>query len=112
MGIFIYLLVNGFTIFVAAQVLSGVHVNNFFTAIVVAVILGIVNTLIKPILVLLTLPLTVLTFGLFAFIINAFMVLVVSRIVPGFEVDGFLWALLFSLVIAIISSFLNSLLKR
>ena len=89
MGIFIYLLVNGFTIFVAAQVLSGVHVNNFFTAIVVAVILGIVNTLIKPILVLLTLPLTVLTFGLFAFIINAFMVLVVSRIVPGFEVDGF-----------------------
>ena len=83
-----------------------------FTAIVVAVILGIVNTLIKPILVLLTLPLTVLTFGLFAFIINAFMVLVVSRIVPGFEVDGFLWALLFSLVIAIISSFLNSLLKR
>lgn len=112
MGILMYLLINGFTIFVAAQVLSGVHVNNFFTAIIVAVILGIVNTLIKPILVLLTLPLTLITFGLFAFVINALMVLLVSKIVPGFVVDGFLWALIFSLVISIISSFLNSLLKR
>lgn len=112
MGVITYLLVNGFAIFIAAQVLSGVHVDGIVTALIVAVILGIVNTLIKPLLLLLTLPLTILTFGLFAFVINALLVLLVARFVPGFSVNGFWWALIFSLVISIISSFLNSLIKQ
>ena len=111
-GVITYLLINGFAVFITAQVLSGVHVSNFLTAVIVAVILGVVNTLIKPIILLLTLPLTILTFGLFAFVINALLVLVVAQFVPGFSIDGFWWALIFSLVIEIISSFLNSLLRR
>lgn len=107
-----YLFVNGFAIFVAAQVLSGVHVDSFITALIVAVILGVVTLFIKPLLVVLTLPLTVLTFGLFAFVINALLILLVDYLVPGFSVDGFWWALLFSLVVSLISSFLNSLVRR
>jgi len=107
-----YLLINGFAIFIAAQVLTGVHVNSFVTAVIVAVILGIVNVLINPLVLLLTLPLTIITFGLFAFVINALLILLVDYLVPGFSVDGFWWALLFSLVIAIISSFLNSILRK
>jgi len=82
------------------------------TAIVVAVVLGIVNTFIKPILLLLTFPLTILSLGLFYFVINALMVLLVSAIVPGFKVSGFFWALIFSLVLSIVSFFLNSLAKQ
>lgn len=111
MQLITYLLVNGFAIFLAAQVLAGVHVENFWTAIVVAIFLGIINTIIKPILLFLTLPITILTLGLFTFVINALLVLLVTKIVPGFHVDGFWWAMLFSLVIAVISAFLNSLLN-
>lgn len=89
MGIITYLLVNGLAIFVASQVLSGVHVDGFVTALIVAIVLGVVNTLIKPLLIILTLPLTVLTFGLFSFVINALLVLLVSHVVRGFAVDGF-----------------------
>lgn len=112
MGVIVYLLINGIAIFVASQILSGVHVASFVTALIVALLLGVVNTLIKPLLIILTLPLTILTFGLFSFVINAVLVLFVSRIVPGFSIDGFWWALLFSLVISIISSFLNTLLRK
>ncbi|HVZ58614.1 MAG TPA: phage holin family protein [Patescibacteria group bacterium] len=109
MRVVTYLLINGFAVFIAAQVLSGVHVPNFLTAIIVAVVLGIVNTLLKPLLLILTFPITLVSFGLFAFVINAFLVLLVSHFVPGFTVDGFWWALIFSLVISVISSFLNSI---
>lgn len=106
-----YLLINSFAIFIAAQVLTGVHVSSYLTAIIIAVFLGAVNTFVKPLILLLTLPITIVTFGFFAFIVNALLVLLVSNAIPGFVVDGFLWALLFSLVISIISSFLNSLLR-
>ncbi|MDZ4228191.1 MAG: phage holin family protein [Candidatus Levybacteria bacterium] len=66
---------------------------------------------IRPILLLLTFPLTILSFGLFTFVINALLVLLVSSLVPGFKVSGFLWALIFSLVLSIVSSFLYSLTK-
>jgi len=105
-------LVNGLAIFIASQLLTGIHVQNFITALLVALVLGIVNILIKPLLVLLTLPLTILTFGLFSFVINALLVLLVSHLVRGFGVDGFWWALIFSLVISVISSFLNNLLRN
>ena len=107
--LFVNLIVSTLAVLISAYILPGVKVDGFLTAIVVAVVLGIVNTFIKPILLLLTFPLTILSLGLFYFVINALMVLLVSAIVPGFKVSGFFWALIFSLVLSIVSSFLNSL---
>lgn len=109
MNLLIYILINSFAVFVAAQILPGVSINNFITAVVVAVVLGVINTFLKPILVLLTLPITILTLGLFMFILNGILILLVSAIVPGFKVHSILWAILLSIVISLVSSFLNSL---
>jgi len=106
---FVNLIVSTLAVLISAYILPGVKVDGFLTALVVAVVLGIVNMFIKPVLLLLTFPLTVLSLGLFYFVINALMVLLVSAIVPGFKVSGFFWALIFSLVLSIVSSFLNSL---
>lgn len=111
MGIFVNLLVSGLAVFVSAYVLPGVHVDSFVTATIVAVVLGIVNAVLKPILLLLTLPINILTLGLFTFVINAVLVLLVSAVVPGFTVASFWWALGFSLVLSIVNSFLHSLTK-
>jgi putative membrane protein len=111
MQFIINLLINGFAVFVTAYILKGVYVDGFLTALIVSVVLGIVNTLLKPILLILTLPFTILTFGLFVFIINGLMILLVSRIVPGFRVDGFFTAILFSLVLSIVNWFLQALTK-
>lgn len=96
-------------VFVTAHILPGTHVNGWGTALAVAVVLAIVNAFLRPLLLLLTLPLNVLTLGLFTFVIMAGLVLLVSAIVPGFHVDGFWWALAFALVLAIINGFLTSL---
>jgi putative membrane protein len=105
--ILINLLVSGLAVLISGYVLPGVKVDDFFTAIVVAVVLGIVNAALRPVLVLLTLPITIITLGLFTFAINALMVLLVDAIVPGFHVQDFLWALIFSIVLAIVNSFLG-----
>jgi len=109
MNIFAYLVINTFAIAVAAYILPGIRVDGLFTAIVVAVVLGTINAFIKPILVFLTLPITIVTLGLFIFVINAALVMFAGYIIPGFQVDGFLWALLFSLVISLVSWFLSQL---
>ncbi len=109
MEILISALINGLAVWIAAYVLPGVNVDGFFTAIVVAIILAIVNAVLRPILILLTIPVTVLSLGLFIFVINALLILLVARIVPGFTVDSFWWALAFSLVLSIVNSFLHSL---
>lgn len=96
-------------IVVAAYVLPGVHVDGFFVALVVAVMLGVINAFVKPILTLLTLPITILTLGLFIFVINAFMIMLVAYLVPGFRVDGFFWALIFSIIISLMNAFLSRL---
>lgn len=103
------LIVNAIAVIISAYILPGVKVDGFITALIVAVVLGAVNMFLKPILLLLTLPINILTLGLFTFVINAALVLLVSNLVPGFKVEGFLYALLFSLVLSIISSFLYSL---
>lgn len=112
MRIIVNLLVNALAVFITASILPGVEIDNFFTAITVAVVLGIINTLIKPVLIILTLPLNILTLGLFTFVINALLILLTSAIVPGFTVSGFGWALLFSLVISLVSWFLQSLTRE
>lgn len=104
----ISLLLSTVAVMVTAYILPGVHVASFFTALVVAVVIGIVNSLILPFLLLITLPINILTLGLLTFVIIGFLVLGVSAIVPGFTVDGFWWALVFAIVLAIINSFIHA----
>jgi putative membrane protein len=103
MNIIVKWIVNALVIMIAAYILPGVHVMNFWTALVLALVMGVLNVLVKPLLIVLTLPITLLTFGLFLLVINALIVLLASHIVPGFTVDGFWWALLFSIVVSIIN---------
>ena len=110
MGILIGWIVSALVIFSIAYILPGVHVANFTSALVVALVLGIINAFVKPVLVILTLPITILTLGLFYFVLNALLILFVGSIVPGFEVDGFLWALIFGIVLSIANSFVHNFL--
>lgn len=103
------LLVAVLAVVVSAYVLPGVAVDGFMTAIVVAVVLAVVNAFIKPLVVLLTLPINILTLGLFMVVINAAMILLVDALVPGFTVDGFWWAVLFSIVLSAVNSVFSSL---
>ena len=100
--------ISALVILVSAYLLPGVHIDGLTTALVVAIVLGILNVVIKPILFILTLPVTILTLGLFTFVINAFLILLTTKLVPGFKVDGFWWALLYSVLISLISGFLRS----
>jgi putative membrane protein len=112
MGLIINLLLQALAVFITGYLLqAGVVVGNFTTALLVAVVLGIANILVKPIIFLLTLPLNILTLGLFTFIINGLIILLVSNLVSGFYVKNIWWAILFSLVLSLVSSFLNSLSK-
>lgn len=107
MNLLVRLIINTLAIFAAAMLLPGVHVKDFTTAIVVAIVMGVLNLLLKPLLIILTIPITIVTLGLFLLVINAIIVLVCSGLVDGFKVDGFIYALLFSLVISFISSVLS-----
>lgn len=102
-------MVNTFAVFLSAYLLPGVNVDSLFTALVVAIVLGIANTILKPILIILTLPLNLVTLGLFIFVINGLLILLTSAVVPGFFVLNFWWAILFSLVLTLISWFLTRL---
>ncbi len=104
-----YLIVNTLAVVVSAKVVPGVRVDDWVTALVVAVLLGVVNTVLRPVLIFLTLPVTILTLGLFALVINAFLVILVSNLVPGFTIGGFGSAFLFSLILSLVGWFLNSL---
>jgi putative membrane protein len=99
----INLLLSSLAVLIAAYLLPGVQVQNFLTAIVVAVVLGVINAIIKPILVILTLPINIVTLGLFIFVINGLLVLLASAIIPGFKVNGLGWAILFSIVLSLVS---------
>lgn len=111
MNIFVRIIIQTSAVFVAANILPGVRVDSLVTTLIVAIVLGVINVFLKPLLVLLTLPITIVTFGLFILVINAVLVLLVSTLVNGFHVDGFWWALLFSILVSLVSSFLESLNK-
>ena len=99
------------TIFVVllAYVMPGVTIDSFITALIVAAVLGLLNIFIKPILVLFTLPVTILTLGLFLLIINALIIILCDSLVDGFHINGFLNALLFSLVLSFLQSLVSNL---
>lgn len=98
MKLLLRILLSTIAVLVADLLLSGVNAPDLKTGLLVAVVLGVLNAVVRPILILLTLPVTVVSLGLFVLVINAGMVLLAARIVPGFTVDGFWWALAFSLV--------------
>jgi putative membrane protein len=108
MKFLIRMILTGGIAFALAHFLPGIHIDTFWTAIVVALVLAILNAIVKPILILLTLPITILTFGLFLFVINAIIILMAGSFIDGFSVDGFWWALLFSLLLSVITSLLFS----
>lgn len=95
-----------------AKITPGVYLDSFGTALIAAVVLGLVNFAIRPLLTLLTLPLTVLTLGLFAFVVNALLFGLVAWLVPGFEVHGFLSALIGAFFLAIMAALLDMVFAR
>jgi putative membrane protein len=112
MNFIIRLLVTAAVAYGLAHFLSGVHIPNFKDAIIFALILAVLNAIIKPILVLLTLPITILTLGLFLFVINAIIILLADKAMDGVKIDGFMWALIFSLILSVLSSVLQGLLTE
>lgn len=104
----IYLwLLTSIAIIIAAYLVPGVTVSGFGTALVAALVLGIINVSVKPLLIILTLPINILTLGLFTFVINAFVIELTSFFVPGFAVKNFAWALIFSLILSIVAYVLH-----
>lgn len=103
------ILVCTVNVFLLAAILPGVAIvnNNIFTAVSVAIVLAILDAIVKPILILLTLPATILSLGLFLFVINACIILIDAHFVHGFKVDSFWYALLFSLLLSFFNSFIN-----
>lgn len=99
-------LLNSVSVYVTASLLRGVEIKSFWSAVFVAALLAIVNVFIKPILIILSLPITILTFGLFVWVINAFLIMLVDQMVRGFKVKSFGWALIFGFVMSVISWFL------
>lgn len=112
MKFLIHLAVSALSIMAAAWLLPGVHVTGFFTAVIVAIVLGLLNALVRPLLILLTLPVTILTLGLFLLVINVLMIYFASGLVDGFHVDGFFTALFFSVLVSLISSVLGALMPE
>lgn len=109
MGFLARVLLNGLAIFAAAWVVPGVHLTGLVPALVAGLILGLVNALVRPILVILTLPFTLLTLGLFLFVVNTICLALTAALVPGFEISGFLAAFLGALIVTIVSWILNAL---
>ncbi len=103
----IHWLVIALALWVTAYVLPGVHVDSTQALAIAAIVLGLVNALIRPVLTILTLPITILTLGLFYLLVNGLTFLLASKMVPGFYVDGYWWAVLGALGVSIVSSFVG-----
>ena len=112
MNFIIRLLITAAVAYGLSMVLSGVHINDFTTAIVFSLVLAILNILVKPLLILLTIPVTIITLGLFLLVINAIIILLADYFMGGVKIDGFLWALIFSIILSVVSSALNSMLDK
>jgi len=112
MNLLFRILLTAIVVLVLANFLPGIQVDTFTTAIIVAAVLAFLNAILKPILIILTLPITIVTFGLFLLVINAGIILLADRFISGFNVNSFWTALLFSILLSIAQSFLNSSLKE
>ena len=109
MNLIIRLLVTAVVAFFLTKILSGVHFDGFSTAIVFAIVLGILNLVVSPVLKILGLPLTILTLGLFSLVINALVILIADYFIDGMTIDGFWWAFIFSIALSLITSLVNGI---
>ncbi|MGG5208187.1 phage holin family protein [Chryseobacterium sp. MIQD13] len=109
MNLIIRLLITAIVAYLLTKVLPGVHFEGFSSAIIFAIVLGILNIFVKPILGLLGLPLTIITLGLFALVINALIILIADYFIDSMVVDGFWWALIFSVLLSFVTSLANSM---
>jgi putative membrane protein len=114
MDFIIKLIISTLAVLITSYLLKGVEIegNSFFTALIVAVVLSFLNAIVKPIMIILTIPITIFTLGFFLLVINAVIILITSRLVDGFVVHGFWWALLFSFILSIVTSILESVKKK
>jgi putative membrane protein len=108
MNFIIKIILSSFSVFLAGWMLNGVYIQNYGTSLLVALVLAILNFILKPILVFLTIPITILTLGFFLLVINAMIALLASNIVDGFYIDGFWWAVGFSIIVSIVNYLLNA----
>ncbi len=106
------ILLTAIAVIVLANLLSGISVANYTTAVVVAIVLGILRVFVKPILVVFTIPITIITLGLFLFVINAIIIQLAGYLVTGFEVNGWFTAIVFSVLLSFFQSVLYSFLKE
>ncbi len=107
MNLLIRIIVNAIAVFVLANLLNGIYVEDTGATIVVAVVLILLNTFLKPLLVILTLPINLITLGLFTLVINALIVMLADRLIDGFAVEDFWWALLFGLILSIVNGIID-----
>ena len=112
MKLIIKLLLSAILVYFLANFLPGISVNSMTTAVIVAIVLGLLNAFVKPVLIFLTLPATLITLGLFLLVINAVVILICEYFVSGFEVSSFWTALLFSLILSVFQSFLFSFTEK
>ena len=104
----IKVMLSSVAVLLSAYIIPGIHVETFFTAVVVALVLSVINLFFRPLFIILTLPLTVLSFGLFLLAINSFMIMLAGNFVDGFEVSGFWSALFFSFILSFLQSVFNN----
>ncbi len=112
MRFIVVILLNGAFVYITSALLTGVEVKNFWMAILVGLVLGVINATIKPVITVLTLPFTIITFGLFLLVINAAMVMLTNAIVPGFAVAGWWSALFFSIIMSLLNLIVADLKRK
>lgn len=106
MGFIANLLISALAVYLTAWLLPGIEVKSFGSAIGISLIIGLLNVLVRPSLTLLTIPVTIVTLGLFLFVIDALIVLLAAKLLDGFIVNGFLWALIFSIIVTFVTNLL------
>ena len=112
MNLIVRFLLSGVAVMLTAYLLPGAHVEDYWAALLVAVLISVSNVIVRPIFVIFTIPITILTLGLFLLVINAVIILMVDYLVDGFYVDGFWWALAFSLILSVFNSLFGDLTKE
>ncbi|MFM8432095.1 MAG: phage holin family protein [Bacteroidota bacterium] len=112
MKFLVKLVIGSLAVIFASFLLPGVHIDDAYTAVLVAFVISLLNAFIKPVLVILTIPVTIFTFGIFLLVINALVILIAAKIVPGFSVSGFWSALFFSILLSVITSIMEAVTRE
>ncbi len=108
----VHLVVSALLLLLVSQLVTGIHIDGLGSALLAALVLGVVNFLVRPILVLITLPVTILTLGLFLIVVNALMLMLTSALVPGFRVAGFVPALVAAVLLGLFNLVVSALMHR